>query len=158
MQVRITSHGLERIERNLIASAGRARYIQPALEAVAEDMIEVTKVQFQSQGRRGGGSWQRLKPSTVERKLFYGYDPRILYGTHRLIESLTERGDVEMILEIDHNSVRFGSSVPYADVHQHGGGRNIPARPFIHFLESDYRNWRRIITAYIADPLKRHGG
>jgi phage gpG-like protein len=157
VRIYITSHGFEYIERSYRAAAGRARMLSPALELVAEDMIEDTKMQFESGGRRGGGSWKFPSRDQMNRKMKRGQDPRPLFQSHRLFESLTQRGDEEMILEIGSNGIRYGSRTPYAETHQFGDpSRNIPARPFIKFLESDIERWGEIILTYITDPMQ-HG-
>lgn len=159
MWILVTSPGLEWIERDIRASAGRARFLTPALEEVGQDMMRTTKIQFESGGRRGGGSWSFPSADWEARKLKEGGDPRPLIQTGRLMKSVTREGSSEMILDIKGNKLTFGSRVPYADVHQHGDpARNIPARPFLVFLESDQNRWRKIITGWIVDPMKRRRG
>jgi phage gpG-like protein len=130
--------------------------LRPALNLVADDMIQDTKMQFESGGRRGGGSWKFPTQETRKRKARRGQDPRTLFGTHRLFDSLTARGDEDMILEISNTGIHYGSRVRYADTHQHGdASRGIPARPFIQFLDSDIDRWGDIILSYITDPMRR---
>lgn len=151
----MTSHGFEHIERSYQAASGRARLLKPALELIGDDMIESTKIQFESGGRRGGGSWARASKEWQFEKLRSGLDPRPLFATHRLFGSLAHKGDPEMVLDIQPLSIRYGSQVPYADTHQFGDPeRGIPARPFIHFLPGDIARWGRIIIMYITDPMR----
>jgi phage gpG-like protein len=154
VRIIITAQGLDYMEKDIMASSGRARFLKPALEKVADDMMRVTRLQFLSQGRRGGGSWAELSEGWALAKAKRGLDPRILFAKHPLVDSLTDRGDPNQILEITNKGIRYGSSVPYADVHQYGSAR-VPARPFIQFVAGDYDRWSEIITGYIVDPMKR---
>lgn len=158
MRIFIEAHGFEYVEEHIVASAGRAKFLIPALNEVADDMIESTKIEFQSQGRRFGGSWAMYTKPWERQKVKKEYDLRIMYATHRLIDSLTDKDNPEMVLEVTNKGIRYGSSVPYADTHQHGNpARNIPARPFISFQGGDLDRWSKIIAAYIVDPMKEGG-
>lgn len=156
MRIYFRAHGWEYLEESLVASAGRAKFLTPALELVADDMMESTATEFESQGRRFGGSWADISEEWRERKVEKGHDPRILYMTHRLIDSLTDRDHPEMLLSVTNRGIRYGSKVPYADAHQHGTGR-LPARPFISFAGGDFDRWAGIIASYVVDPMKRAG-
>jgi phage gpG-like protein len=162
VRVIISSHGFEFIESSLRASAGRADFLRPALEEVADDMMDRTETVFDSEGRQAGtgqfrGSWAQLADSTIRKRIRAGYVPIIiLHQTGRLRASVTQRGDPDMTLEFGRNSLKFGSRLSYADTHQHGTSR-IPARPFIVFGPQDQERWSRTIASYIIDPLIRRG-
>lgn len=161
VKILMTSHGFEYLEQDIMASANRARFLEPALYEIADDMMDKTKIQFSSQGRRGGGSWAMDSREWEDRKNNMGLDPLILVATGRLRGSVTEKGHPDQLLEVDHNTLRFGSTVDYADTHQRGGrGKNfaIPARPFIQFVPGDTARWSQIISTHIVDPMKRRMG
>jgi phage gpG-like protein len=161
MQVRITSYGFEFIESSLRASAGRAKFLKPALEEISLDMMHTIDNVFDSQGRRGSGgqwrgSWQALKKDTILRKVKSGGDPRILFDTGEMHASLTHQGDENMDLRIGRFSVFLGSKLGRAEVHQDGSPvAGIPARPFIVFGPADQTRWGEIIISYIIDPMRR---
>jgi len=150
--------------RDAYARIGAARRnIRPAMEIIAVEMANVAKETFESQGRRGGGSWQFLSPERVHEKEREGLDPRILYATHRLFQSMTEIGSSENIVQIqkinpDDYSVALGTEVPYARVMWSGSSkRHIPARKFYKAIPTDRLRFVRILQqwfwdAYAAGP------
>ena len=123
---------LEKLGRN-------ARYTESVLHLIFLDMLKVEEALIRSQGRRGGGSWKRLKKSTVQKKgmskILYteGAFPNYSkYGDNTLVRSLTVEDAPYQIGEFTNNSILFGTSRPWANVVQSGSRkRKIPARPFI---------------------------
>jgi phage gpG-like protein len=134
------------------------RYMAPVMNKILVDMARATGELIKSEGRRGGGSFKRLKPETIKKK----GNKRILYtsgssegystlGGSALVHSVTYKtGGRFAVREHDQRSVTFGTTHPYADVHQEGGGRNIPARPFILFTEYDINRWKRWMLAHLV--------
>jgi phage gpG-like protein len=147
--------GIEEVDGMLYAGMSAAANMKPALELVAEGMMESIDLNFQAQGRRGGGSWKKLDPYTVERKMHEGELPLILIATSALRDSMTMRRDPNMDLKVTRSEVRLGSRLDYANVQDKGGGRsNLPARPFATFTEGDLREWTRICEQYLIDRMK----
>jgi phage gpG-like protein len=116
---------------------------------IYEHMLAAEEALFASQGRRGGGSWQHLKPDTVRRK----GSSIILVQTGALRDSLTKPGAQFQILRIGNTELEFGTSRPDAAVHQTGtrDGR-IPARPFMRFTPFDINRWITIINEHLLRP------
>lgn len=86
--------------------------------------------QFSTQGGFGGGSWSPLAPSTLRAKAAKGTISKgILRDTDRLFNSIAQlRGQTaDTIFEVDHFSLRYGTTVPYARFHQ-DGTRRMPQR------------------------------
>ena len=148
------------------ASGKNANMLQEPMSRIVIDMMRIESDVFKSSGRRGGGSWKKLAQSTVERK---GGDTRILRHTDALIQSLTEPGAAFQILDITRYGVGFGTTRPWAFVHQYGSeGKvsrsgvtlrpDIPRRPFLKFIPSDYSRWNRWIAEYITKSLKEPTG
>ncbi len=134
-----------------IASGERAVDIQPILEIISLEMMDITNTNFTSEGRRGGGSWKRLAPSTIDKK----GSSQILVDTGDLVESLTEPDHSMQILNIGLESIEYGTERPWAFVHQHGRrDQSIPARPFLRFLPTDAAKWRDQIGDYILRPFR----
>jgi phage gpG-like protein len=142
----------------MVDSGKRAVDLGPVKYEIALDMMEIVNQVFISEGRRGGGSWKRLAPSTIEKK---GHSA-ILIDTGQLIESLTVPGAEHQVLTIDESPVgfEFGTDRPWAFVHQYGSENlvhEIPARPFLKFREKDEQNWRDMIATHILQPFDRTG-
>jgi phage gpG-like protein len=136
--------------------ATAAKNMRPALLLVREDMFRVTKVQFESQGRRGGGSWRGLTEAWALRKEVLGRDPRILYSQHKLIKSWTERSSRNMRSRVTKDRIDLQSSLVYAGVHQFGySERNIPERPYIKFVRGDHERWTKICMRHLQGAMIR---
>ena len=153
--VTIEIFGDEHLKENLQRGARKAADMSSGLEKVAELMFEAIFQTFQSQGRRGGGSWQLLSEKYVKQKLKRGQDPRILFADHDLIKSVTEWGDENMELEIDEHTIRMESLLDYAAIQQYGG-RGIPARPYIRFTSFDKNRWVKVLQDELMDALAGH--
>lgn len=134
-----------------------ARHNSEVLHLILLDMMKVEEAVFRSQGRRGGGSWKRLKDSTKEKKgmskILYtaGANPNYSsYGDDTLVKSLTEEDAPFQISDTSNNTVLFGTSRPWAAVHQSGSEkRSIPARPFLRFTNYDMARWSRMLEAHL---------
>jgi len=147
--------GIQETHQMLLGGMRAVGNMKPALELVAEDMMEIVDVNFGSQGRRGGGSWKQLDDYTVERKLHDGELPLILIATSALRDSMTLRGDPNMDLKITRREVRLSSKLPYANVQNVGGGpSHLPARPFATFVKGDVRHWVKICENYIMRSMR----
>lgn len=120
---------------------------QPAMEAVAAEMMRIIGVTFQSQGRRGGGSWRHLTTEWLMRKQRNNLDPRIGYATHALVNSVTKPGADRQILEIGPHSVQLGSLLPYAATQQRH-------RPFVKFTLNDRHNLALIVKEWLIAAWK----
>lgn len=123
--------------------------LEPMTEIVL-DMMRASLALFNSGGRRGGGSWKRLKEDTIRRK----GSEIILVKTGDLKRSLTEPGAPYQIVNITRDTVEFGTDHPWAEVHHKGtkDGR-IPARPIIKFTARDDTKWVNIITTHMMKPF-----
>lgn len=147
--------GVKQVQRQLFRGAERAGNMRPALWKVREDMFRVIRMTFQSQGRRGGGSWKQLDPETVARKIREGRDPKILYATHHLVDSLTVRGNRYMRSKVTRHDITLDTTLPYADTQQHGDeSRGIVARPFIHFTLRDRVRWVKMCEESLMAAMR----
>lgn len=142
----------ERVAAKLNLGADRALNNEEPMWNIVEDLFKIEAAIFSSGGRRGGGSWAKLKPDTIKRK----GSSEILKGTHdeSLFRSLTEPGAEFQILDVNRTRIEFGTNRPFAYVHQHGSSRrNIPRRPFIRFAPYDYNRWNQILAAHLMVPF-----
>jgi phage gpG-like protein len=131
---------------------------KPAFNEVARYMMEATDTTFQSQGRRGGGSWKRLSPGWSKYKLRHAQNPLILHQFHprsgSLRRSVTRPRAKGQILEITDTKMRLGSSLPYAARHQYGYGHT-PARPYLKFTKNDAVKIRGMIRDHLMQVWEK---
>lgn len=162
-QLFVTDRGTARIvAEKLFAGAELAVNTEPVIAKMIFDIMRITDTQFISEGRRGGGSWARLKPDTIRKKgtaeilKTEGARPKYksLEGENLLYKSVTVEGAPFQILKFTRNSFEFGTNRPYAFVHQYGSPkRHIPARPFLRVLPPDQERWNRWIMRHLVTPF-----
>ena len=136
------------VETKFAMMGNNAVNAKPALEKVADYMMEVMAKNFQSQGRRGGGSWKRISPGWRARKVRMGLDPRIGHATLALRKSMTKRDAPEQILSVGRTRVTLGSKLPYAKVQQ----RN---RPYVYTLAEDRAEMVSIIRRHVLSAWRK---
>lgn len=145
MRITIEILGDTVLDRELLRFTERLGDLTPAFEAIADDFLAIEERQFASEG---GGNWRPLAASTLERKARLGLDHRILHATHRLRNSLTQKGNAEAIRRITADEALLGTSVPYAFFHQQGAG--VPRRRPVELSEADKRRWVRSIQSWLV--------
>lgn len=154
MFMTVELQGDQLLRRKLLRGAEAAENMKPALWEVREDLFRIIRTNFESQGRRGGGSWKQLDPKTAAAKERRGQDPRILFGTHKLFNSLTRRGDRNMRSAVTKDRFYLRSTLPYVETHEYGDEeRGIPARPFLHVLPSDRVRWVKTCERYLMEAM-----
>ena len=121
----------------------------PAFDNVAEYLFKITDTTFNSQGRRGGGSWRMLTPKWAKYKAKRGWDTRILHQFGNLRESVTRRGAKGQILDIRPQSLLFGSDLEYAARHQFGVPGKTPKREFVKVTKNDTMKIRDLIRDHL---------
>lgn len=150
MHLRIKAHHTDIIRKRLQGMEDRSFNAAPAFDEIAGMMMDIMGKVFDSQGRRGGGSWRKLTSDWLARKRHDGLDPRILHSTGALRESLTVRGADDQIVDISARNLVFGSQLPYAE-RQHYGDDHIPARPYVdRFTEKDVRRMKQVLAAHVV--------
>jgi phage gpG-like protein len=140
-------HQAERFERGAVA----AEHMLPVFLRIQADILETEEKMFSSQGRRGGGMWKPLADSTVARK---GHST-ILVETGALKHSLTIPGAPHQILRVDNEGIIFGTTRPWAFVHQYGS-RRVPQREFLRFSAVDNIRWQDMLMRHLMRPFSRH--
>jgi len=144
--------GVQEVKYELLNGARAAGNMKPVLDDVADDMMRVIGINFSSEGRRGGGSWQFLSASRMRQKIKKGYPPDILIATGALHDSMTQRDDPDQHLQVTGTSIELSSYVPYAAAHADGTGR-LPKRDFTEFLYSDQERWVGMCETYLLDAM-----
>ena len=159
MEFTLTTDGSPEQVVTLLKLGGRqARNTRVVMERIVADMMEVEARIISSQGRRGGGSWRRLKPDTVKKKgtteilrtrgAKAGYSK---FPADSLFRSLTEPGAEYQVLGISRNRIVFGTDHPFAEVI----GAN---RPFMRFMNTDADRWKGMLAEYLMEPFIRGQG
>jgi phage gpG-like protein len=143
------AHVAERLE----LSSRDALNVQPAFFRIVEDMFDIERKIFSSQGRRGGGAWKKLKPDTIRRK---GHS-LILQKTGTLEHSLTVPGAPYQILNVTDSEIEFGSDMEIAAIHSAGApSRGIPSRPVVKFTLGDFERWNKMLLNHITRSLRNN--
>jgi phage gpG-like protein len=159
MKVKVLVFGAERVAVKFNRMGHDMVNAKPGFKDVGDYLMQITDTQFNSQGRRGGGSWKRLDPKWLKFKAKKGWDLRILHQMHpksgSLRRSVTVRRATGQVLEIEKDSLNFGSSIPYAARHQFGVQGKTPARPFIRILKTDETKIRNTLRDHIMQAWER---
>jgi phage gpG-like protein len=124
-----------------------AMYAEPTMWTVVRRLMEIISLTFESQGRRGGGSWSAITQEWLLRKQRLGLDPRIGHATLSLRNSVTKEGAAHQDLEVTHSYARLGSFLPYADTQQHH-------RPFIKLTPTDRLEIRNMIRRDLIEAWR----
>ena len=128
---------------------GRCQDMRWFWREVRADYLEMIAEQFNTTGGRSGG-WQPLSPYTVAEKAAAGYGGApIMQRTRDLINSLMLGGPMSVeVLAPDY--LKLGTAVPYAPIHQYGGG-NVPERPLIAVTDADGKRWAEMLAGRLLE-------
>jgi phage gpG-like protein len=143
----IKTHNVDRAVAKFERMADAAIDTRPAMETIAGLMMGIIKATFESQGRRGGGSWAQLSTEWLLRKQRLGLDPRIGFAWHRLVEAFGTPGAPHQILEIGRHNVTIESDLPYAATQQ-------AHRPFIRFTMRDRLEMSQVVTDHLVNAWR----
>jgi hypothetical protein len=107
----------------------RLAHLQPVLEGPVADSLRASfQAQFWTQGSYFGTPWEPLASSTLRKPRRRSTTP---FGTDSdLFRSLTEPGATHTVLEVDDNSLTFGTDAPGAWEAQFGT-RHEPPRELV---------------------------
>jgi len=130
--------GIQMATRRFNRLGAAAIDLAPAWADMLEFFFWIEDATFQSQGRRGGGSWAEDSEAWQAQKAREGLDPRINFATWALYDSVTLLNAPGQVVEITPQSLRFGSSLPQAAPSQR-------FRTFIKPTKEDRFNMGKII-------------
>jgi phage gpG-like protein len=102
------------------------------MEAGAQAFLKIMDDRFRAEGY----GWKPLKRSYEVVKWRRWPWTLILEASGALRAALTRKGAARQVYEVEAKSATVGTTLPYARMHQYGGGR-LPARPIIEFREED---------------------
>lgn len=149
MRLELDVFGDTQLSRDLLRFGERAADASPAFRQIADDLRDIERRQFASEGGFASAGWDPLAPSTIARKALLGLDPRILRATGALEASLTNRGDDAHVEMIGTQELIFGTDVDYAKFHQKGTSR-MPRRRPIELRETDRRDIVRTLQRHLV--------
>lgn len=157
--MRIMDFGVAEEAARLERGAEVALETKSVMLEIAVDMFRVMEAVFSSNGRRGGGSWARLKDETIRKKgnnqLLRTTGSNAGYsalGNDALFKSVTQPGAEYNILEIGNSNVVFGTESPDAEFQQEGTYKS-PARPFLKFTLRDINRWMDLVSEHLLRPF-----
>lgn len=142
MEFSITAMGVRQAQLRFSRLEGAAADASLLFLQILEMFYEIEKSTFDSQGRRGGGSWRAVTDEWMQRKMRNGLDLRINHANLTLRKSVTEPAADYQEAQIGPQHLRFGSTLPYAAVTQ----RN---RPFIKLTARDKLLMRNRVRDYL---------
>lgn len=147
MEFFIRAMGAKQVTTKFERAGAAVMDLRLAFTRIALLMMEIEGRVFDSQGRRGGGSWAQDSEEWLTQKMTMGLDPRINHATLALRDSLTEPGADGQVLRIGTTSMEFGSDLPYAQVTQ----RN---RPVIKYTPADRAEMRAMMRDYLISAWR----
>lgn len=151
LQISISILGDEQFERSLLRIERHAGDLRPVWDLIEEDIKEINRQQFFSEGARSSGGWAPLADSTIAYKRSHGYPLDILQRTGALFDAATGFTDPnqEVIKQDDWMVFRVtGDPGEYGRYHQSGTSR-MPRRRVVEFTEADKIQFVKDIQRYI---------
>jgi len=149
----MTITGEKEAARRIMAMGERGMNMQPIFEVLSDDWDDIVTEHFESQGRRGGRPWKGLSDSRKAYKARHSLDPRIMYATHTLINSLTKRSAKGSIRKITSDSMLRGTRIHYGEYHHYGIEQ--PERRLFVFTNRDRSAWAEVVQDYIISGAVR---
>ncbi len=123
----------------------------PAFRLIAEEVFEpLVRRQFETFGAAFGAPWQKLADSTIARK----GSSMILSDTGHLEDSF-RKGGSEHVEDITGQTLRWGSTVPYALFHQTGTGKGFQRTSVLTGPGTGRGMAMRKILSLSAEQIKR---
>lgn len=152
--IKVEVLGLPEFNLALGKLATRLADFKPVFAAIAPEFYAAEARQFESEGQ---GSWPALAESTVKQKAAAGYGSKpILQRTGKLYESLTVQGAPFNVTDIGETEATFGTNVPYAILHQLGGGK-LPRRREIDPTDADKQKFVSVAQTRMRELLHETG-
>lgn len=145
--------GEVQLSRVLSRVTDRAQNLRPFLDRIGEYLREVAQEQFESEGGRSR-AWRPLSPGYAAQKLARFGQRSILVATGDLRDSLSRTGGRHIEQVIGEDSLKFGTSVPYASYHQ-GGTERMPQRRILDLVEDDRQHIMRDLQRHLFEGLER---
>lgn len=140
MNIVVQTVGFDKVQAYFADSLARSKNLAAPLTKGGNVMLRSVDNNFASGGRPR--IWAPLKAATVRRKARKGQFLTLVGDTGKLRS--------EISFDVDGNSLKVGTNIPYGRVHQLGGGNNIPARPYLVFQKRDIDQINRLVMQHIT--------
>lgn len=129
MRLTIALGGEAQLDRTLLRITQRIDDWSPAFDAIADQLAQENRAQFNSEGRHGSGGWPALSPAyRAWKEKNYPGKP-ILQRTGRLFKAMTERPFSTEQIGVQSMTIGVGDEIPYAEFHQTGTKKMPRRRP-----------------------------
>ncbi len=153
-KVSFTMVGQKELSRTFETLGEAVRDMKDAWVGVVEQvLIPMAKEQFATEGVRVG-QWKPLNKEYAEWKARKGFIPRILQRTGLMKESLERSGPGKGmgVFRADEQGMEYGTSVPYAIIHQTGSKKvanHPPQRRILIFWKEDWQKTMRVVRKHV---------
>jgi phage gpG-like protein len=162
MNVNLTAGaGVAGVQRDLVTRRARLTDLEPALKAVASDMLAVEARVWATEGGAIGEHWKPLSPRYAKWKARRYPGARLLEQTGRLRKSLSVPGASWQRFEVGPTEMVLSTTLGIAKVHQSGGtvsvrsrgGKQhqakIPKRQMVKVRRDDRLRWAGYVDEYL---------
>jgi len=126
-----------------------AAFSLPAMEEIAEFLMQVIAEAFLTEGASTNRPWKPLTAQWLNYKIMSGFDPRIGFQTGDLFHAFAVRGDPNQNLEVGNTTVALSSDLPQAGPQQ-------KHRPFARFTVADKAEMAEIVKEHFAEAWNRN--
>lgn len=144
-EIRLEVFGEEVIARRLSRFGENVSDFKPLFENIMTLLEGISAETFATQD---SGAWPALSPKYAEWKNANYPGKPLMRLTDRLYQSLTTKGSGS-VRQIQQTSMRFGTTVPYAAMHQSGGG-TLPRRRVVHLVEDDKKKIMKEVHRFVV--------
>lgn len=152
-KLQFTVAGVHEVLRTFSRWTEGVEDLGPAFESIAKDFSQISKDQFESEGKYGSGGWASLAKGYGAWKAKAYPGAKILERDGWLKGALTGTEKLYRIEEIGKHELQLGANLPYGLYHQ-TGTRKMPARPPIQLTEDDKTRWAKIVHKYLFELAK----
>ncbi len=149
MNLKFDIVGKKKVMKILSSLGGRVTNLKPAFKNIASNFLELERITFEKEGRRGEWRPLSLKYAAWKSKRYPGKKKLVLIGN--LKESLISRGG-DHIERIGRKSLVMGTKNKLGDWHQKGAG-SLPVRKPINPTTKDHNEWVNIIRSFVVEKL-----
>ncbi len=139
--------GQRQVDRQLSRFGENVRDLRPFYQDTVREFSAIAEDQFNTEGGRAQ-KWEPLNPAYAAFKARMFPATGILHATGRLRASIVAGNTSESVKDIRPQSLRWGTTVPYAVKHQTGDG--VPERRIIDLTREDRQDVLRRLQRYLV--------
>lgn len=171
--INFTIDGDEELREDIFSTTRQVKsFLTPLRTQIVEDIYQMYRDRFHSEGSYGGSPWAPLAPATIAWKEARGKGHKTtLRLNDNLYDSLTRYyGTKDSEYDVNHFHLTVGTSVPYAKAHQegytvrpfgnpHANLTRVPARPIVpeHIPARRRSEWVALLAQHATAYLKVEG-